>query len=392
MSNTCNHISFDILIILLIYVILAIFAKIITVILLGTKQKEFLKLSTYNVELWNGMFDIIYEDGEHNPNKHNRKVKTFEMNETKIKQLEEYFSNEHDTNASERDTAASERDTAASEHDTNASEHDTTVQMPQILGLQESIFATNGTDRWSQIGSMRRVARVKAQDATWKTTAQLNSDDVTPASLSNDLYTSPDIEFINAREKVISRDNINPIRVLCVATLKIYGKHIITVGCVHTTGGRFDDKRSLYDIDFAEEKKYEIEQILVEDLDIFMGDFNLKRYRQHVIESSQKWKDDLTIEAEKEGKIVDKSRVNEWNDWMYINHPSSQKSILHMILDKGYIDATEIGDIKDTTMYGGQVDYIFVKESKFITVSARAYGQDWTRSDHLIVEAIVEIK
>jgi len=369
MSNTCNHISVDISIILLIYVILAIFAKIVIEIItiitckIVSKPKQFLKLSTYNVELWNGMFDIIYEDGENNKNHHNRNVKSFKMNETKIKQLEEYFS----------------------------SEQNITEQMPHILGLQESILATNGTDRWKQIGSMNRVARVKAQDATWKTTAQLNSDSVIPASLSNDLYTSPDIEFISAREKVISRDNINPIRVLCIVTLKIYGKYIITVGCVHTTGGRFDDKRSLYDIVFAEEKKYEIEQILVENLDIFMGDFNLKRYRQHVIESSQKWKNELTLEAEKEGKKVHNARVNEWNDWMYINHPSSPNNILDMILEKGYIDATEIGNIKDTTMYGGQVDYIFIKESKFIPVSARAYGEDYTRSDHLIVEAIVQI-
>lgn len=366
MSNTCNnktlnnHISVDISIILVIFAIVAIFAKIVITIItckIVTKQKQFLKLSTHNVELWNGMFDIIYEDGETNLNHHNRNVKSFQMNETKIKQLNEYFSNE---------------------------------QMPHILGLQESIFATNGTDRWSQIGSMKRVARVKAQDATWKTTAQLNSDGVTPASLSNDIYTSNDIEFISSREKVISRNNINPIRVLCIATLKIYGKYIITLGCVHTTGGRFDDKRSLYDIDFAEEKKYEIQQILVEDLDIFMGDFNLKRYRQHVIESSQKWKKDLTLEAEKEGKKVHNERVNEWNDWMYIDHPSSPNNILDMILDKGYLDASAIGNIKDTSMFGGQIDYIFVKENKFTPVSARTYGQDWTRSDHTIVEVIVQ--
>jgi endonuclease/exonuclease/phosphatase family metal-dependent hydrolase len=325
------------------------------------KPDEFFKVSTHNVELWNGMFDIIYQDGENNPNKHNRKVKSFEINEPKRQQLNEYFKN------------------------TNVSE-----QIPHILGLQESIFATNGTDRWSHIGSMTRVAQVKAQDATWETTAALNSNGVTHASLTNEIYTSPDIEFISAREKVISRNDINPKRVMCIVTLKIYGKHIITIGCLHTTGGRFDDKRMLWDTDFAEEKKHQFKSILEENLDIFMGDFNLKRYRQHVIESSQKWKDVLEAEAMKEGKTVDRSRVNEWNDWMYIDHPSSSNNISKMISDNGYIDASEIGNIKDTSMFGGQIDYIFVKENKFTPVSARTYGQDWSRSDHTIVEVILK--
>jgi hypothetical protein len=339
------------------------------------KNRRFLKLTTYNVELWNRMFNIEHDDN--NPNFHNRKVKSYihdgktvynyGLNKEKLAELHEIFSSRDDN-------------------------------LPHILGTQESISATNGTDRWRIIGDMERVASAKAQDATFQTTAALNSDGITHASLTNEIYITNDIKFISSREKVISHSRTKHVkRVLCIATLLVYDEFTITVGSVHTTGGRFDDMLALNDLDFALEKEYENEQILIEDLDIFMGDFNLKKYNPEVVEETEKYMKGCIIEAEKKGPL---NGIERFNDWMWMNYPNSKNCIYDKILNAGYIDATEIGNITHTSYFGGQVDYIFVKKNKFIPRSARVYGEDiiFNReqkiihfSDHLPEEVVLEI-
>jgi endonuclease/exonuclease/phosphatase family metal-dependent hydrolase len=339
------------------------------------KNRRFLKLTTYNVELWNRMFNIEHDDN--NPNFHNRKVKSLEhdgktvynygLDKNKLADLHEIFSSRDD-------------------------------YLPHILGIQESISATNGTDRWKIIGDLERVASAKAQDVTFQTTTALNSDGITPASLTNEIYITNDIKLISAREKVISHSRTKHVkRVLCIVTLLVYNEFTITVGNVHTTGGRFDDMLALNDLDFALEKEYENEQILVEDLDIFMGDFNLKKYNLQVVEETEKYMNGCIIEAEKKGPL---NGLERFNDWMWMNYPGSKNCIYNKILDAGYIDATEIGNITHTSYFGGQVDYIFVKKNKFIPKTARVYGEDiiFNReqkiinlSDHLPVEVLLEI-
>lgn len=339
--------------ILIIFILFGIMSLLFTSIPLYPVKKNLLKLTTYNVELWTKMFNITYQ---------NNKIKSYELDKEKVKIINNLFSQD---------------------------------KIPHVMGVQESTSSTNGTDNFNKIGNLKRIARANAQQATYESSLAINSDGINPIYLTNELYIlEENIKVINVREKIISHDRVNHVkRVLCIATLLIDNEYIITIGNVHLTGGRFDDKRALMDYDFIYEKEYEIKSILEENLDIFMGDFNLKKYNTDIVDVTEKWKNQLELEiVASSGLKKENNQINdlEWNYWTWLNHPDSSNSILKIISDADYIDATDIGNIKNTTFYGGQVDYIFVKKDKFIPISARSFGNNLNTSDHLIVEAIVQ--
>jgi exonuclease III len=222
------------------------------------------------------------------------------------------------------------------------------------------------------IGNLHQSAICKSHKFTWKKNMHYYGNDSYIANsiyVKNTLKTNP----IDG-ERIISSNSYGMLSPesspRCFANIQVYLDGIpIHIATVHLLGGRFDDKTAFHSMEsMIQEKIYQLNQVISHNPDIICGDFNTKlNMTPEQIESYLNFM--ITDESEKE-RI--KYEIKNFEQWIVMD-------IYHQILlQNGYksiYDDMQINQ-KDTSVYGGIVDYIYYKPSKLKLVKDSAEIMD----------------
>ena len=177
--------------------------------------------------------------------------------------------------------------------------------------------------------------------------------------LANNIYIDKKIPIKNHIKQPLSSE-----RCASVVTIELNNKKIM-VASTHLSGGRFDDKTSIFNS--KNKKLQEIKKIIELDPDIICGDFNSKIKTPKV----KRVLDAYFLTLVPVGSTKKEIEVFKQNfeNWIYIDE-------LHSYLfDHGYklvyainkenkeIQNNILQTITDTSAYGGVVDYIYYKDT-----------------------------
>lgn len=221
-----------------------------------------------------------------------------------------------------------------------------------VACVQEDVI-TSGKNISDKIGDLPLVASCLSHKFDWETTKRLYGND---GGLANSIYSKLPIEggsylLVNSQLENDLTIDISPSKKIprCWAsTLIKVGEKTAKIACIHLSGGRFDDIKSLKDDYFIVKIRQIHELITKETPDIICGDLNTKLVPKNVDDDAyflglphnetqtvRKYfeanpdqkiiRKDLTpiydlIRDKIEGKEADLSQITlaeKWHIWMY---------------------------------------------------------------------------
>jgi endonuclease/exonuclease/phosphatase family metal-dependent hydrolase len=176
------------------------------------------------------------------------------------------------------------------------------------------------------------------------------------SALANAIYSKFDTTSV-ATNKI---DKIGLPRCVSVADLLIDNTPI-KIASVHLLGGRFDDQEALKNEIYIDEKKQQLLAVISKNPDIICGDFNT-RFKS---EQEQPYLSGL---LKKNLSNIDNAVKSRWSKWINIDEYDA------LLKQHGYESIySDLFSNKDTSAYGGIVDYIYYKPSKLRLNSSKIY-------------------
>ncbi len=218
-----------------------------------------------------------------------------------------------------------------------------------------------------KLNNLKLLSYAKSHKLTWNICKYLYGDD---SYISNVIYLNKNLtNTCNISMYLISEHIITEQRCHSIAIYKN-----LKIASIHLSGGRFEDKIVIIDlINNTNKQLYNvklqqiIQLVLIHNPDVICGDFNSRLFIDDeylnylLIDIFGKDKSIEIIIYNILGIEIYNDIKNKWNIWIGMN------SIINYLENKGYKMVTTLDiDIskKDTTIYGGIVDFIFYKNNK----------------------------
>ena len=156
----------------------------------------------------------------------------------------------------------------------------------------------------------------------------------------------------------------------CFSSIEIQIDGIpITIATTHLLGGRFDDKLiftpGINPLELIDEKIHQLSQVISANPDIICGDFNTRLKPDDVLllDEITNYTKQMTVQSMKRRKRA--TRKRRFNSWIYMDKYHK------LLVDAGY--ASVYNDeymSKETSAYGGIVDYIYYKKDKLALIGS----------------------
>jgi nicotinamide mononucleotide (NMN) deamidase PncC/exonuclease III len=204
--------------------------------------------------------------------------------------------------------------------------------------------------------NLKRGVICKSHKLMWPKSKLINGDG---SVLANAIYS----KFDTTSDKTKKISQIGDKR--CSSIIDVIIEEIpIKVASVHLLGGRFDNQASLKNNTYVDEKKAQLMNVISVRPDIICGDFNTKINMEHIKPSTTAYYNTLSKPEQPNSNVLSR-----WDKWIYMDEYNA------LLEEHGYKSIYLTGDFSDknTSAFGGIVDYIYYKPSKLELVKSEIY-------------------